>query len=311
MEGIKLFACPYAEKFTQDIANSLGLQVSKCNVMKFANDNSFCQYEETVRGQDVYIVCQAVPNINDRVMESLIMIDAAKRASAKTINLVLPYFNYSRTDKKDQPRVPVTASMLARVYETVGIDRVITCDLHNPAINAFFTIPCDIVSAHQQLENCFKTLKSDKVVVVATDAGSTKAAYKHAKALNVPVAMIDKRREANDDRAIASTVVGDVKDRICIMFDDEVSTAGTLCEAAKILKEQGAKTIFAACTHGVLCGPAIERIEQSEIKKLLITDSIPLGDKKSDKILIESIAPMFAETIRRIHNNQSLAGMLQ
>jgi ribose-phosphate pyrophosphokinase len=282
MENIKIFACPTAEKFTKDICDCLNLPVGKINSIKFKNDNNFVQILETVREQDVYIVQTTQPPVNERVMELLITIDAVKRASAKKVNVVLPYFIYSRSDKKDQPRVPVTAKLMAQLIEAAGADRVITCDLHNPAIQAYFNINCDRLSAQNLLEQYFKEKNLKDMVIVATDAGSSKKAYKYSEYFGCPIALIDKRRDGNDDRAIATTVIGDVKDKQAIIFDDEVDTAGSMIETAKILEKFGAKEIYAGCTHGVLSGPAIERLQNSPIKELVITDTIPLTRRKEN-----------------------------
>jgi ribose-phosphate pyrophosphokinase len=282
MENIKIFACPTAEKFTKDICDCLNLPVGKINSIKFKNDNNFVQILETVREQDVYIVQTTQPPVNERVMELLITIDAVKRASAKKVNVVLPYFIYSRSDKKDQPRVPVTAKLMAQLIEAAGADRVITCDLHNPAIQAYFNINCDRLSAQNLLEQYFKEKNLKDMVIVATDAGSSKKAYKYSEYFGCPIALIDKRRDGNDDRAIATTVIGEVKDKQAIIFDDEVDTAGSMIETAKILEKFGAKEIYAGCTHGVLSGPAIERLQNSPIKELVITDTIPLTRRKEN-----------------------------
>ena len=303
MKDIKIFACSSsAESFTNEICHYLGIENGKINRLKFKNDNNFVQILETVREQDVYLIQTMIPPINERIMELLITIDAIKRASAKNINVVLPYFPYSRSDKKDQPRVPITAKLMAQLIEAAGATRVITCDLHNPAIQAYFNINCDRLTAENLLEDYFLEKKLDNMVIVATDAGSSKKAYKYSEFFNCPIALVDKRREGNDDRAIASTIIGDVKDKNAIIFDDEIDTAGSMMETVKVLKKFGAKSIYAGCTHGVLSGPAIERIANSEIKELVITNTIPLVDeKKIDKITELSIAPVFAETIKRIN----------
>ena len=307
MNNIKIFACKSAEKFTKEICDYLGLEMGKINSMKFKNDNNFVQILESVREQDVYIVQTTIPPVNERIMELLITIDAVKRSSAKNINVVLPYFPYSRSDKKDQPRVPITAKLIAELLEAAGATRVITCDLHNPAIQAYFNINCDRLTAEHLLEDYFLEKKLDDMVIVATDAGSSKKAYKYSEFFKCPIALVDKRREGNDDRAIASTIIGDVKGKNAIIFDDEIDTAGSMMETVRVLKKFGAKSIYAGCTHGVLSGPAIERIADSDIEELVITNTIPLvEEKRIDKITELSIAPLFAETIRRINENLPL-----
>jgi len=313
MENIKIFACSKsAENFTKEICDCLDLPMGKIESIKFKNDNNFVQILETVREQDVYIVQTTEPPVNERVMELLITIDAVKRASAGKVNVVLPYYIYSRSDKKDQPRIPVTAKLMAELIEAAGADRVITCDLHNPAIQAYFRINCDRLSAQNLLQSYFKEKNLKDMVIVATDAGSSKKAYKYSEYFGCPIALIDKRREGNDDRAIASTVIGDVKGKQAIIFDDEVDTAGSMIETAKILEKFGASEIYAGCTHGVLSGPAIERIQNSPIKEMVITNTVPLPEeKKIDKITVLSIAPLFAESIRRINEAKPLGEILK
>ena len=312
MENIKIFACPSAEEFTKEICDNLGIEMGKINHMKFKNDNNFVQILETVRQKDVYIVQTALPPVNERIMELLITIDAVKRASAKNINVVLPYYPYSRSDKKDQARVPITAKLMAQIIEAAGATRVITCDLHNPAIQAYFNVNCDRLTGEYILEKYFQEKNLENMVIVATDAGSSKKAYKYSEFFNCPIALVDKRREANDDKAIASTIIGEVKDKNAIIFDDEIDTAGSIMETVKVLKKFGAKNIYAGCTHGVLSGPAIERIQNSEIEELVITNTIPIPEEKRiDKIKVLSIAPLFAEAIRRTHNEEPLRDMFK
>lgn len=312
MENMKIFACPTAESFTEEICEFLGIEIGKINHMKFKNDNNFVQILETVRQKDVYIVQTSMPPVNERIMELLITIDAAKRASAKNVNVVLPYFPYSRSDKKDQARVPITAKLMAQIIEAAGATRVITCDLHNPAIQAYFNVNCDRLTGEYILEKYFKEKNLDNMVIVATDAGSSKKAYKYSEFFNCPIALVDKRRQGNDDRAIASTIIGDVKDKNAIIFDDEIDTAGSIMETVKVLKRFGAKNIYAGCTHGVLSGPAIERIQKSDIKELVVTNTIPIPEeKKIDKITVLSIAPLFAEAIKKIHNEEPLGELFR
>lgn len=253
-----------------------------------------------------------MPPVNERIMELLITVEAARRASAKRITAVLPYFMYSRSDKKDQPRIPVTAKLMATLLEAAGVDRVITCDLHNAAIQAYFDINCDRLTAKHLLERYFKAKHLEDIVVVATDAGSSKKAYKYSHFFDCPLALIDKRREDNNDKAVATSIIGDVKGKTALIFDDEVSTAGTLVEAANILKENGAKEIYAGAAHGVLVGPAIERIKNSPIKELVVTNTIPIEpEKQIDKIKVVSIAPLFAEAIKRINESKPLGDLFE
>jgi len=300
MQDIKIFACNSAEDFTKEICDNLGVPMGRKESYKFANDNNFVQLQETVRDKDVFIVQTTKPPVNERIMELLITIDAARRAAAKRITVVLPYFIYSRSDKKDQSRIPVTAKLMAKLLESAGADSVITSDLHNPAIQAFFEVTCDRLTAKSLLVAYFKDKQIDNMVVVAPDAGSSKKAYKYSTYLDCHLALIDKRREDNSDTAIATNVIGDIKGKTAVILDDEISTAGTLCEAAQILMEHGAKEVYAGATHGVLVGPAIERIEKSVLKEVVVTNTIPVEpEKRIDKIKVVSIAPLFAEAIKR------------
>lgn len=313
MENIKVFACSKeAEGFTKEICDSLNLPLGKIDITKFKNDNTFVQLGETVRDQDVYFVQTTTPPVNERIMEMLIAVDAAKRASAGRITVVLPYYMYSRSDKKDQPRIPITAKLMAQLIEAAGADRVMSCDLHNPAIQAYFNINCDRLSAQLLLEEYFKSKNLEDIVIVATDAGSSKKAYKYSKFFNCPIALIDKRREGNDDRAIATTVIGDVKDKTAIIFDDEIDTAGSMMETVGILEHFGAKEIYAGCTHGVLSGPAIERIQKSALKELVVTNTIPLPpEKQIPQIHVLSIAPLFAEAIKRLNESKAMGDLFE
>ncbi|MCI8833207.1 MAG: ribose-phosphate diphosphokinase [Clostridia bacterium] len=314
MENIKIFACSKeAERFTKEICDSLDLSLGKIETMKFKNDNTFVQLGETVRDQDVYLVQTTTPPVNERVMEMLISVDAAKRASAKRITVVLPYYLYSRSDKKDQPRIPITAKLMAQLIEVAGADRVMSCDLHNSAIQAYFNdINCDRLSAQILLQEYFKSKKLEDMVIVATDAGSSKKAYKYSKFFNCPIALIDKRRDGNDDKAIATTVIGEVKGKTAVIFDDEIDTAGSMMETVGILERFGAKEIYAGCTHGVLSGPAIERIQNSALKELVITNTIPLPkEKQIPQIHVLSIAPLFAEAIKRLNESKAMGDLFE
>ena len=313
MKNIKIFACNSAEKFTKEICDYLGLEMGQIKFMKFKNDNTFVQVLETVRDQDVYLIQTIKPPVNERIMELLIAIDALKRASAARINVVLPYFPYSRSDKKDQPRVPITAKLMASLIETAGATRVITCDLHNPAIQAYFNnINCDRLSAQNLLQEYVKEKNLEDMVVVATDAGSSKKAYKYSEYLQCPLALIDKRRDGNNDQAIASNVIGNVTGKSAVIFDDEIDTAGSIMETVKVLEKNGAKQIFVGATHGILSGLAIDRIKESNVTEVILSNTVPITDeKKIDKITILSIAPLFAETIKRLNEGKPLGELLK
>lgn len=313
MEKLKVIACSdSAEQFTLEICNYLNIEKGKINRMKFKNDNNFVQILETVRDQDIFLVQTTEPPVNERIMELLITVDAVKRASAKRITVVLPYYIYSRSDKKDQPRIPVTAKLLAQLIESAGANRVLTCDLHNKAIQAYFNINCDVLTGQSLLQKYFDEKKLEDIVVVATDAGSSKKAYKYAEHFKCPIALIDKRRDGNDDRAIASSVIGEIKNKNALIFDDEVDTAGSIMETVEVIKKAGAKDIYVGCTHGILSGPAIDRIKKSDIKEVVMTNTVPLTEaKKTDKIVVVSISELFGEAIKRIHDESSIGELFE
>lgn len=313
MEKLKIFSCSdSAEKFTEEVCQNLGIEKGKITRMKFKNDNNFVQINEPVRDKDVFVIQTTEPPVNERIMELLIVIDAVKRASAKRITVVLPYYMYCRSDKKDQPRIPVTAKLFAQLLEAAGADRILTCDLHNSAIQSYFDINSDVVTGEHELEKYFDSKNIENKVVVATDAGSSKRALKYAKHFGCPIALVDKRRDGNDDRAIATCVIGEINGKNALIFDDEVDTAGSIIQTVEVIKKHGAKNIYVGCSHGVLSGPAVERIQNSEIKEFVMTNTIPLPPQKQiDKIKVVSVSGLFAEAIRRIHFEMSLGAMFE
>ena len=310
MKDIAIFACRSAEEFTKEICDDLGVPMGQIDSFKFANDNNFVQLKESVRGKDVYLVQTTHPPVNERVMELLITIDAAKRAGAKKITAVLPYYIYSRSDKKDQSRIPVTAKLMANLLEAAGVNHVLTCDLHNSAIQAYFNVLCDRVTGAYLLEEYFKAKNLKDIVVIATDAGSSKKAYKYSKYFDCPMALIDKQRATNNDTVVATNIIGDVKGKTALIFDDEISTAGTLVEAASIVHKHGAKEIYAGATHGIFAGSAIEKIRNSVINEVVVTNTVPvLEEKRIDKIKVVSIAPLFADAIKRLNEEKPLGDL--
>ena len=313
MENLKIFSCSEsADKFTDEVCKALNVTKGDVTRMKFKNDNNFVQILETVRDKDVFLIQSTQPPVNERIMEMLIMIDAVKRASAGRITVVLPYYIYSRSDKKDQPRIPVTAKLLAQLIEAAGADRVLTCDLHNTAIQSYFNINVDVLTGRFLLQKYFDQKNIENMVVVATDAGSSKKAYKYAEHFGCPIALVDKRRDGNNDKAIATSVIGEIKGKNALIFDDEVDTAGSIMETVHVIKEFGANDVYVGCTHGVLSGPAIERISNSEIKELVMTNTVPLPEEKQiDKIIQVSISEFFAEAIKRIHEATSVGELFE
>lgn len=294
----------------QAICDRLGRPLGQCAVFEFSNENIFVQIEENVRNRDVFIIQPAASPVSTRLMELFIMLDAFRRASAGRISVVMPYYAYGRSDKKDQPRVPITARLIANILETAGADRLLTVDLHAGQIQGFFNVPVDELSTLHSFEMYFRELDLPDPVVVATDLGASKRARNLAERLEVPLAVMEKRRAANDDTAEIMTVIGEVNGKTALIVDDEVDTAGTLIQAVCALHERGAKAIYAAATHGVLSGPAIKRIDDSPLQQLVVSDSLPTpSGKQSDKIRTLSLAPMLADAIMRIHTGQSVGAM--
>lgn len=315
MNNLKIFACNSAEDFAKKVCDEIGIELGLKEAFKFKNDNTFVKILETVREDDVFVFQTTLPPVDERIMELLITIDALKRASARRITAVVPYYPYARSDKKDQPRVPITSKLVADLLVKAGADRVLACDLHNPAIQGFIEVPSDQLRAKDLLTTYFRQMINGNVneyTVVATDAGSSKNAYKYARRLGTEIALIDKQRYGNDDKAIASHVIGDVQDKTCIIFDDEIDTGGSMMEAVRVLKENGAKDIYAACTHGVLSADAVDRIKKSDLKELVITNTIPLPkEKQIDKIKVLDIAPLFGKAILKIHNGEAVGDLFE
>ncbi|MCD4819092.1 MAG: ribose-phosphate pyrophosphokinase [Candidatus Cloacimonetes bacterium] len=307
---LKIFTGNANKKLAEDISRFAGIPLADADIFKFSNDNSFVKIKENVRGADVFIIQPTCYPVNDNIMELLIMIDALKRSSAQKINCVIPYFGYARSDKKDQPRVPITAKLIADLLTTAGADRIIAIDLHSEQIQGFFNIPVDHLSTLPIFSRYFEEhFDLSNVVVVSPDTGGTNRARKLANRLNCPLAIGDKRRTGNNDQSNIQNIIGDVKGKNAILFDDIIDTGGTVCKVAEALVDKGAKKVFAACAHGILSGEAIDRIRNSPIEKLFITDSIPLTEEKRmcDKIVQLSIAEFTALAIKKIHINESLS----
>jgi ribose-phosphate pyrophosphokinase len=276
-------------------------------VGKFSEGEVKVKINEDVRGRDVFIIQSICPPVNDNLMELLILIDALKRSSAERITAVVPYYGYARQDRKDQPRVPITAKLIANLLTAAGAKRVLTIDLHAGQIQGFFDIPLDHLFAVRVFVDYFEKCKVKNLVVVSPDVGGVKMARAYAKKLNADLAVVDKRR-VNDEKTEAMFIMGEVKGKNALIVDDIIATAGSLVEAADALKKDGAKDVYAAITHPILSGPAIGRIKKSNIKKLMVTNTIPLPkDKKIPQIEILSIAPLLAEAIKRIHNEESIS----
>lgn len=306
--NLKVFSLNSNVPLAQEIAKFIGVELGKCSVSRFSDGEIQINIEESIRGCDVYVIQSTSSPVNENIMELLIMIDALKRASAKTINIVMPYYGYARQDRKARAREPITAKLVANLLETAGATRVICLDLHAPQIQGFFDIPIDHLMGVPILSDYFKNkdLIGD-IVVVSPDHGGVTRARKMAERLKAPIAIIDKRRP-RPNIAEVMNIVGNIEGKVAILIDDIIDTAGTITLAANALIENGALEVYACCTHPVLSGPAIERIQNSKIKELVVTNSIVLSEeKKSDKIIHLSVAPLIGEAIIRVHEDQSVS----
>jgi ribose-phosphate pyrophosphokinase len=310
---IKVFSGNSNQSLAASISEKLGVPLGAAKVKTFSDGEIMVEIGENVRGRDVYVVQSTCSPTNNNLMELLIMMDALKRASASTITAVIPYYGYARQDRKVAPRTPITSKLVADLITTAGADRVVTIDLHAGQIQGFFNIPVDnLYAAPVILDHLKSRFGSDmeNLVMVSPDAGGTERARAFAKRLGCTLAVIDKRR-TGPNVAEVMHLIGDVKDKSAIILDDMIDTAGTLAQAANALKAHGARNIYACATHGVLSGPAIDRINESVIEKLVITDTVPLGDKaeRTDKIRVLSVAELLAEAIRRIHEDESVSSL--
>ncbi len=296
------------KKLAEDICRFLKVKLGDASIDHFSDGETRVKINENARGHDVFIVQSTSYPSNDNLMELLVMIDALKRASAQRITAVLPYFGYARQDRKDQPRVPITAKLVANLLTVAGANRILTIDLHAGQIQGFFDIPLDHLFAVNILVEYIKTLKLGKdLVVVTPDVGGIKTARSYAKRLKCHLAIVDKRR-VNDTEAEVMHILGNVKGKHAVLVDDMVATAGSLIEAVDAIKKEGARDVYAAVTHPVLCNPAIERIKKSPIKELVVTDTIPVGREKIlNKVKILSVAPLLGEAIKRIHEEESIS----
>lgn len=301
---IIVFGLSASDALTDEICDYLKAERGKCKISHFADGEVIVEPEETVRGRHVFLIQSTCGPVNDNIVELLVAIDACRRASANEITCVIPYFGYARQERKSKPRQPISARLVADLIETAGADRVVAMDLHTSAIQGFFKIPSDNLSAVALFGHYFRGKNfEDDIVVVSPDHGGATRARKLAEAIGeCGVAIIDKRR-VRPNEAEALNLIGDVKDKICIIVDDLCDTAGSLVGGAKMLEEKGAKEIYYCCTHGVFSGPAIERIHNSNIKEVVITNTIPLVESKKDpKIRVLSVAYMLAKTIESIHD---------
>ncbi|HLF71818.1 MAG TPA: ribose-phosphate pyrophosphokinase [Dehalococcoidia bacterium] len=309
--ALSIFSGRAHPALAQSVCSHLEMPLGACDIFEFSNENIFVRIQENVRSRDVYLMQSLCSPVNTSVMELLIMIDAFRRASAGRITAVIPYFAYGRSDKKDQPRVPITARLLANLIETAGADRVLTIDLHASQIQGFFNIPVDELTALSHITDYFKTRDLSDVTVLATDVGGEKRARNAARLLGTPLAIVLKERIGNEERTVAQNLIGEVKDRHVYIIDDEIDTGGTIMSAAEIALSKGARSVTVACVHPILSGTAVQRICGSDdVEELVITDTIPLRDGNTHpKITVLSIAPLLGEAIKRINSGQSVGAL--
>jgi len=312
MDELKVFSGTAHPALARAVCDYLDIPLGEAEVFEFSNENIFVRILENVRERDVFIVQPISSPVNKSLVELLIMLDAFRRASAGRITAVVPYYGYSRTDKKDQPRVPITARLIADLITTAGANRLLTVDLHASQIQGFFTIPVDELTARPMLAQYFKEKALNNLVVVATDIGISKVARDVAARLGAPLAIMEKRRVGNVDASETLNVIGEVEGMHALTVDDEIDTAGSLVGVVNALLKRGVTKVYACCTHPVFSGPAIQRIAASPVKEVVVTDTIPVNDdKKLNKITVLSIASLIGEAIHRIHTGLSVGAMFE
>jgi len=312
MDELKVFTGNAHPALAQAVTEYLGIPLGKCEVFEFSNENIFVRILDNVRQRDTFVIQPLSSPVNKSLVELLIMLDALKRASAGRITAVLPYYGYSRTDKKDQPRVPITARLVADLLTVAGANRVLTVDLHAAQIQGFFNIPVDELTTLYLLSHYFKERTFDDLVVVATDIGISKRARDMAARLDAPLAIMEKRRVGNIGQTETLNVIGEVEGKVALTIDDEIDTAGSLVNTVSVLEERGVKEIYACCTHPIFSGPAIQRIASCSVKEVVVTDTVPVADdKRLNKITVLPIAPLLGEAIHRIHTGQSIGAMFE
>jgi ribose-phosphate pyrophosphokinase len=312
MNGVlKVFAGSSHPVLAHSICDYLDTNVGETELIRFSNENMMVKINENVRGADVFVIQTSAPPVNDGLIEMLITIDALKYASAGRITAVMPYLPYVRSDKKDKPRISIASRLIADLLQTAGADRVVTMDLHAPQIQGFFRIPVDHLQGFPLITDHLKRKDLKDRVLVAGDAGEAKEVGRYANRLHLPMAIIDKRRVDDSEKPKAVHLIGEIAGKHAIIVDDEVATGGTLVEAANFLMKEGALSVTAAFTHAVLSGPAVGRLEESVIEKLVFTDTIPLQGKASKKFKVLSTAALFAKAIRRIHEGESISELFR
>jgi len=312
MDELKVFTGNAHPALAQAVAEYLGIPLGAAEVFEFSNENIFVRIVDNVRQRDTFVIQPICSPVNKSLVELLIMLDALKRASAGRITAVIPYYAYGRTDKKDQPRVPITARLIADLVTVAGANRVLTVDLHAGQIQGFFNIPVDELTGLYLLSDYFKERSFNDLVVVATDFGISKRARDVAARLSVPLAIMEKRRVGNVDQTETLNVIGEVGGKVALTIDEEIATGGSLVNTVSALIDRGAKEVYACATHPVFSGTAVQRIAASPVKEVVVTDTIPVnGDKKLDKITVLPIAPLLGEAIHRIHTGLSIGAMFE
>jgi len=312
LEGLSVFSGNANRALAAAICKHLRIPMGDADVFQFSNENIFVKINDNVRERDVFIIQPFSHPVNRSIMELLIMIDAFKRASASRITAVIPYYSYGRTDKKDQPRVPITARLIADCITVAGAHRVLTMDMHAGQIQGFFNIPVDELTAQLILSRYFSAKHLEDITVVSADEGFAKKARQIADRLQAPLAIVEKRRLGNEGHSEVMGIIGNVSGRHAIIVDDEIDTAGSITQAARVVHEQGARDIYICATHGVFSGPAIDRLRSASVKEIVVTDSIPLPDEKHlPNMTILSVADLFAGAIRRIHDGGSVTELFQ
>ncbi|MGD9118322.1 MAG: ribose-phosphate pyrophosphokinase [Dehalococcoidia bacterium] len=312
MDELKVFTGNAHPTLAKAVAKYLKIPLGECEVFTFSNENIFVRIMENVRQRDTFVIQPFCSPVNNNMVELLIMLDALKRASAGRITAVVPYYGYGRTDKKDQPRVPITARLVADLLTVAGANRILTVDLHAAQIQGFFNIPVDELTALKLFVNYFKEKQFKELVVVATDIGITKRARDLAAGLNASLAIMEKRRVGNIDKAETLNVIGEVEGKVALTVDDEIDTGGSLMNVVETLQKRGVKEIYACCTHPIFSGAAVSRMAAAPIKEVVVADTVPVeGERKLDKITVLPIAPLLGEAIHRIHTGQSIGAMFE
>ena len=311
MDDLKIFSGRAHEQLARQIAEYLGMHLGRASVDAFPDGEVLVKLEEDVRGQDVFIIQPTCPPVNETLMELLIFMDCARRASAERITAVVPYFGYARQDRKDEGRVPITAKLAANLITVAGASRVLTLDLHAAQVQGFFDLPVDNLYAEPILSRHYTQQELGELVLLSPDVGNAKRARLYARRLNGDLAIIDKQRVSGSE-AEMGRIIGEVKGKTVLMMDDMITTAGTICSAARLAMDQGAKRVLAGATHGVFCGPAIERLREAPIDELVVTDTIPMGEEITQALVdlkVLSVAELVGEAIHRIHNDESISSL--